>query len=227
MRTSFDPPADPEGAENVCEYCDYILKKTITGEWVCTNRRCEPGGHYDFIFDAHETAAEWARDLLKHPERYVILDTETTGLSNIDQVVQVAMISGTGEVLMDNVLIKPTIDIHPGASRIHGITNETVKDAPDFIDVWGEIHKHMQGKRLVIYNAEFDLRMLRQSAAGCGHTIEFPFMLCTCAMTTYAEWVGEWNEYRGNFKWQKLPGGDHSALGDCFATLGVIKEMAG
>jgi DNA polymerase III subunit epsilon len=225
-QSRFDPPADPEGNVRVCLQCDQSLAKDLVGEWICINRRCKDSTAYDFIFDAHESAREWASEVLKHPERYVILDTETTGLGNADQVVQVAMISGAGEVLINNLLIKPTIPIPTGASKIHGITDEVVEHAPDFIDVWLEIHKHMQGKRLVIYNAEFDLRMLRQSAAGCGHTIEFPFLLCTCAMTTYAEWVGEWNEYHGSFKWQKLPGGDHSALGDCFATLDVIKEMS-
>ena len=29
-----------------------------------------------------------------------------------------------------------------------------------------------------------------------------------------------------NDRWQKLPGGDHSALGDCRATLAILHEMA-
>jgi DNA polymerase-3 subunit epsilon len=45
-------------------------------------------------------------------------------------------------------------------------------------------------------------------------------------MLQYAEWFGEWNSYHQSFRWQKLQGGDHSALGDCFATLELIKRMA-
>ncbi|MEM7803199.1 MAG: hypothetical protein AAF633_28675 [Chloroflexota bacterium] len=45
-------------------------------------------------------------------------------------------------------------------------------------------------------------------------------------MLRYSEYVGEWNSYRQSYKWQTLPAGDHSALGNCLATLGVIKEMA-
>ena len=45
-------------------------------------------------------------------------------------------------------------------------------------------------------------------------------------MLNLAEWVGEWNDYRGSFRWQKLQGGDHSALGDCIATLETIRKMA-
>jgi DNA polymerase-3 subunit epsilon len=39
-------------------------------------------------------------------------------------------------------------------------------------------------------------------------------------------WVGE-PGWRGGFRWQKLPGGDHSAIGDARATLAVIRRMAG
>lgn len=48
-----------------------------------------------------------------------------------------------------------------------------------------------------------------------------------CAMLRYAEWVGEWNNYHNSFCWQKLEGGDHSALGDCATTLAVLEKMAG
>ncbi len=45
-------------------------------------------------------------------------------------------------------------------------------------------------------------------------------------MQLYSDFVGEWNDYFGSNKWQKLPGGDHTALGDCLATLEVIKYIA-
>jgi DNA polymerase-3 subunit epsilon len=46
-------------------------------------------------------------------------------------------------------------------------------------------------------------------------------------MIKHAEWVGEWDDYHRSFRWQKLQGGDHSALGDCLATLEIIKKIAG
>jgi DNA polymerase-3 subunit epsilon len=47
-----------------------------------------------------------------------------------------------------------------------------------------------------------------------------------CAMQWYAQYVGEWHDYWGNYRWQRLPGGDHSALGDARATLSLLKRMA-
>jgi hypothetical protein len=45
-------------------------------------------------------------------------------------------------------------------------------------------------------------------------------------MDWYSQFIGDWNDYYGSYCWQKLPGGDHSALGDCIATLEIIKLMA-
>ena len=45
-------------------------------------------------------------------------------------------------------------------------------------------------------------------------------------MLMYAQFVGEWNPRHGDYRWQRLPSGDHSAIGDCRATLALIHKMA-
>jgi DNA polymerase-3 subunit epsilon len=45
-------------------------------------------------------------------------------------------------------------------------------------------------------------------------------------MLQYAAYVGDWSEYRGSYRRQPLPGGDHTALGDALACLALIKAMA-
>jgi len=44
-------------------------------------------------------------------------------------------------------------------------------------------------------------------------------------MNAYAAYVGEWSDYWGSFRYQKLQG-DHSAAGDCLATLDLVRLMA-
>ena len=46
-----------------------------------------------------------------------------------------------------------------------------------------------------------------------------------CAMEQWAIWCGNWSEYHGNYKWQKL-GGGHRALDDCRACLALLHQMA-
>ena len=180
------------------------------------------------ILKAHANATMWARFLLaRDPNSWIILDTETTGLGPQAEVVQIGVINGRGDVLMDNVLVRPKGRIEPDAARIHHITEEMVANAPSFLEVLPRLQDIARNKLLVIYNAEYDLRLLAQSAQAHNAMPYLPHGGCDCAMLRYAEWVGEWNDYHNSFRWQKLAGGDHSALGDCIATLAVIEKMAG
>jgi DNA polymerase-3 subunit epsilon len=47
-----------------------------------------------------------------------------------------------------------------------------------------------------------------------------------CAMQKYAAYTGQLNTNGRGYRMQKLQGGDHSALGDCAATLRLIQHMA-
>src|SRR3990172_4592597 len=181
----------------------------------------------EFFTEAKRKASEWACALLERaPATLAILDTETTGLNQWDEVIQIAAIDGAGNVLIDNFLIKPTISIPVSAYLIHHIDDKMVENKRSFPDVFPEIEKILNGKHLVIYNADYDLRILRQSAYAANFSFDLNSITYSCAMQMYAQWYGVWNDYYGSFRWQKLQGGDHSALGDCFATLNIIKKMA-
>ncbi|MBD1910897.1 3'-5' exonuclease [Leptolyngbya sp. FACHB-16] len=184
----------------------------------------------------HQLAAMWAHELLKN-SNFCILDTETTGLGSTDEIVQIAILSNLGYPLF-NSLVKPTCPIGARATDIHGIDDEDVENAPTFSQLLVPILQAVGNKDLVIYNAEYDLKLIRQSLRPYGIHLAFPTSdrrQCRvflnggsihCAMLQYSAWCGEWNDYHGNYRWQKLPGGDHSALGDCKATLSVMRRMA-
>jgi DNA polymerase-3 subunit epsilon len=180
-----------------------------------------------------EKAAAWAAVVLNDPS-VVILDTETTGLGAHAEVCQVAVLAIDGTPLVD-VLVQPTVPVEAGAQRIHGIGPEQLSTAPAFDAVWPQLVQALEGKHVLIYNAAYDLRVLRRSARQVGindgvYYRATPWLagarLVTCAMLEYSAWVGEIGNY-GDYRWQKLPGGDHSALGDCRAVLDVLKRMAG
>mgnify|MGYP007071603296 CR=1 FL=1 len=169
-------------------------------------------------------AADWAREMLASDA--LILDTETSGLDDTAEIVQIAIIDMHGNTLLD-ALIKPVNGIPRSASRIHGITDETVAEAPSFADVWPSICDVIRDKTVIIYNADYDTRLLAQSARAHGITLlRVDYVTYKCAMLPYSAWVGSWNDYHGNYRWQRLPAGDHSALGDCLATLNVLQKMA-
>lgn len=176
--------------------------------------------HEAFLKEAKQEAAEWARGVLADPAA-VILDTETTGLEG--RIVDIAIIKTDGTVIL-NTLIDPECPIPAGASNIHGITDEMVKDAAVFDTVYYSIKDAVESaSRVIIYNADFDEGRLWDDAGRCGLPI-LKFK-AECAMLQYAAYYGEWSHYHKSFRWQRLNGG-HRALGDCVASLELIKRMA-
>lgn len=174
-----------------------------------------------------ELASDWARKLLTRTD-WVILDTETTGLGRDAEICQIGILAPSGQVLLDT-LVKPVRPIPMDATMIHHITDAMVTDAPTFLEVAPQMRELLGGVTVVIYNANFDERMLQQSALAHGwKDYDVPIFSAdyTDAMEMYAQWYGEWSHYHGSYKWQSLPGGDHSALGDARATLAVIRRMA-
>lgn len=170
----------------------------------------------------------------------LILDTETTGLDSKAEIVEISIIDCTGQVLLDT-LVKPTSPIPAEATRIHGITNEMVAEAPTWPMIADQFKSIVSGRKLVIYNADYDLRLIYQT--NNKHELEPVFYgsewnNAECAMLAYAEFYGQWDDYREQWKWQRLgnaakqqgvviEGTAHRALADCKMTLGVIASMAG
>lgn len=167
----------------------------------------------------------------------VFFDTETTGLDCMAQVVEIAVVDVCGKVLL-NTLVKPTVPIPPQATAIHGITDEMVADAPGFAEVRPELVTLLQDKTVVIYNAQYDLRLLRQTARAVGLENTGPMIDSWCAMLVYAEHRGEWDSYHGNWRWATLeraarecklemPADLHRALADAELTRRLVIWMAG
>lgn len=168
-------------------------------------------------------AVLWARNVL---EDCVILDTETTGLSDDAQIVQIGIIDQDGAVLLDR-LVLPTVVISMGAEKIHGITREKLleADAGRFIDVYDSIAEVVFERRVLIYNVAYDWPILRRQCESVERPMFEPSSVA-CAMGWIAQFVGDWNNRHGGYRWQKLLHGDHSAVGDCQAVLRWLREMA-
>lgn len=166
---------------------------------------------------------------------FLVLDTETTGLHD-GEICQIAVIDWVGDVLID-CLVKTVRPIPAGATAIHGITDAMVADAPYWKDLRAALADLLKGRDVVVYNAVYDRKMMHQSSEKAGLSkIEWKELATFwCAMEAYAEFHGDFNEYRGSYTWQsltsacgqlKLPHAKaHSALGDCLATLAVVNKM--
>lgn len=179
---------------------------------------------------AREAAAEWARHWLGRSD-WAILDTETTGLGPDAEIIEIAVLDSRGAPLLDT-LVRPLGPIPADATRVHGITAADVADAPAFPAVAAILAPLLANRAALIYNADYDLRLLRQSAARHGLTL--PRFSAQCVMLRYAEYWGE--PGRDGYRWQRLDtacqrhgitGSAHRARDDCRAVLGLLQVMAG
>lgn len=129
--------------------------------------------------------------------------------------------------MLFNSRLKPSegVTISDGAREIHGISDEDVADAPTWADVYEQVAEIINGKTLVIYNAGFDTGILFEMS-DVYNLPQLQPKRVICAMLEFSQWYGSWSEYHQSYTWQPLYGGDHTALGDCLATLDVIKTMA-
>ena len=174
--------------------------------------------------DRHAAIA-WAREVLAREESLVIMDTETTGLGEDAEIIQLAVIDLDGKALF-NENIQPTelTRIPDEATAIHGLTMAALDGCSTFAELAEPLEAAIGERDIIAYNSDFDSQMYRQTLALAGGFD--PPGVWTCAMLEYARFIGEWDDYRQSYRWHKLQGGDHSALGDCLATLTLIQSMA-
>lgn len=97
--------------------------------------------------------------------REIALDTETTGLDPLtgDRVVEIGCVEmydriRTGKTFQ--AYINPQRDMPEEAFRVHGISNEFLKDKPVFAAIAKDWLEFIGDSRLVIHNAQFDLKFL-------------------------------------------------------------------
>lgn len=94
---------------------------------------------------------------------YLTLDTETTGFGPDDRICEVAFcVAQNGEVVRRfQSYVNPTIHIPEDATRVHGITNEKVRDAPLFEQILDEALSFLcMDIPWVAHNLRFDIGML-------------------------------------------------------------------
>lgn len=105
--------------------------------------------------------------------RQIVLDTETTGLSaeNGDRIIEIGCVELVRRKLTGNnrhFYLNPGRDSHPDALRIHGISNEFLRDKPVFGAVAEELMEYLQGAEVIIHNAPFDVGFLNKELALIG-----------------------------------------------------------
>ncbi len=99
--------------------------------------------------------------------RQIFLDTETTGLypGSGDRIIEIACVELAHRKLTGahrHFYLNPGRDSHEDALRIHGISNEFLRDKPVFAAVVDELLDFLAGAEIIIHNAPFDVAFLNK-----------------------------------------------------------------
>ena len=104
------------------------------------------------------------RRLNQYIENYVVFDLETTGVdTQEDSIIEISAVKVKNHVITDQFsrLINPGTHIPAGATKINGITDEMVKEAPGLTEVLPEFLSFIEGEVLIGHNIQsFDLIFL-------------------------------------------------------------------
>ena len=105
--------------------------------------------------------------------RQIILDTETTGLSaeNGDRIIEIGCVELLHRKLSgDNkhFYLNPERDSHEDALKVHGISNEFLRDKPKFAQIADELLDYLSGAEIIIHNAAFDVGFLNKELERIG-----------------------------------------------------------
>ena len=95
----------------------------------------------------------------------IVLDTETTGLSVKDghRIVEIGCIELDNLIPTKNVFhcyLNPERKVSESALKVHGYTDEFLSNKKKFIDVVDDFLKFIDGKKIIIHNADFDISHL-------------------------------------------------------------------
>ena len=105
--------------------------------------------------------------------RQVVLDTETTGLNAKlgDRIIEIGCVEILSRQVAEkhfHAYINPERDVDLGATRVHGMTLDDLRQKPKFAAVAKEFLDYVSGAEVLIHNAEFDVEFLDLELGRCG-----------------------------------------------------------
>ncbi len=158
---------------------------------------------------------------------YVAVDVETTGLdSAYDAIIEVAAITFRGQDILDefSTLVYPQREIPADITRLTGITNEMVEDAPTMVSVRSQLGPILGNHALVGHNIGFDLSFLNEERLAFGNQRLDTLTLATILIPE----AGSFSlEALADFLYLPLPGGQqaHRAREDAELTLELFLAL--
>lgn len=178
-------------------------------------------------------AVERAKKILE--QFPLFLDTETTGLSLKDEIIEIAIIDVNATRVFDS-LVRPSQKIPEEVVRIHGIRDDLVRTASFWPIVWQQIRPLLDGKVIASYNSDFDHRLMKQSHQK--YNLNWvPTFSFVDIMALYSQYRNIWDPVHRSFQLFKLDDAreffhipipnSHRAIDDAILARAVLHKISG
>jgi DNA polymerase-3 subunit epsilon len=184
-----------------------------------------------YDFDLFNIPSEAVKETPLRKLDLVVFDTETTGLrphegDELLSIGAVRVVNGrilTGETF--ERLINPGCVIPPGATRVHGITSDMVRDKPPAEVVLPQFKSFVGSSVLVAYNAAFDMKFLEVKAGKAGVRFDNP-VLDALLLSVFLEPDASDFSLSGNAERLGIDViARHTALGDAMTTAAIFVKL--
>lgn len=96
---------------------------------------------------------------------YAVIDVETTGLNkSFDKIIEIAIITiEKGEIVDQySTLVNPKVHISESASKVNGIFDIDVQEAPTYQEIVDDVKRHINNRIVLGYNVSFDLDFIQK-----------------------------------------------------------------
>lgn len=161
-------------------------------------------------------------------KRYAIVDLETTGgMAKRDKITEIGIVVLEGNEVVDkySTLVNPGRSIPYNITRITGITDDMVADAPKFFEVAKKVVEMTEGAVFVAHNVRFDYSFLKEEFGALGYTFT-KRQLCTVRLSRKA-FPGLKSYSLGNLikHFDINVNARHRALDDAAATTIILQKI--
>lgn len=159
---------------------------------------------------------------------FAIIDIETTGNSfKHGQITEIAVFQHNGYEITGSysTLVKPDMDIPLFITRLTGISNEMVKDAPPFYQIAKKLIELTAGRIFVAHNVMFDYKFIKEEYDRLGYDF-YRKTLCTVKLSRKL-FPGHKSYSLGNLCTDIgiEINGRHRAAGDAYATAQLFSML--
>ena len=185
--------------------------------------------YYDFdLFKVADTALA---DTPLKKLRYVVFDTETTGLrpSEGDELIAIAAVRiVNGRILTGETferLINPGRSIPAASVRIHGITEDMARDKPPARIVLPQFKNFVGDGVLIAWNAAFDMRFLELKQDEAGVRFDNPVLDALLLSIYVSDEPINHSLMATAERLGVVVTGRHTALGDAMATAAIWVKL--